>query len=267
MKIEFKTNKPKLLDCYCCQGGAAKGYADAGFEVVGVDIINRENYPYHFIQGDVLEILKDREFVEQFDAIHASPPCQHYTRLKHLSGDVDKWEENHVDLVAPTRELLNTYNKPYIIENVVGAPLINPITLKGSQFKNMFTQRPRLFESNIDLYEPSEVAHSIGTSKLGTISETGAVSICGKKPLQGFNEEQTRLYYCIALGGTCEWMDLEGLTQCIPPCYTQFLGKQLLDYLNKNNTSVRKEQKSLEEQVREMLMSDTFVQMVMKYIA
>lgn len=266
MRVEFKTDKPKLLDLYCCAGGAAKGYTDAGFEVVGVDIINRPNYPYQFIKADALEILKDKEFVEQFDAIHASPPCQHYSRLKHLSGNVEAWEESHVDLVAPTRELIEKYNKPYIIENVVGAPLINPITLKGSQFKGMMTQRPRLFESNIDLYEPEETPYSLGTAKLGTISETGAVSVCGNKCLQGLNEVQTKLYYGIALGGI-DWMSLEELTQCIPPCYTKFLGRQLLYYIKENKTSERKEQKSIEDIVREILSSDEFVKLIAKLIA
>lgn len=266
MRVEFKTNKPKLLDCFCGGGGASKGYVDAGFEVVGIDI-NDKNYPWTFIKGDVLELLKDKEFVEQFDAIHASPPCQAYSRLKHLSNDLIAWEENHVDLVDPVRKLLKATGKPYVIENVVNAPLINPITLNGSQFKNMYTQRPRLFESNIYLYEPEDKPHSIGTSKLGTISETGAVSICGQKPLQGLTEEQTRLYYCIALGGDCQWMNLYELTQCIPPQYTKFVGKQILDYLSNNKASERKEQKSMEDIVRELLNSDEFVKLICKLIA
>lgn len=266
MKIEFKTDKSKLLDLFCGGGGCAKGYVDAGFEVVGVDIKNR-NYPFAFIQADVMELINDEEFVSQFNAIHASPPCQMYTQLKHLSGDLGKWEEDHVDLIAPVREKLKYYEKKYgiiwIMENVRNAPLINPITLKGSQFKNMFTQRPRLFESCIDLYEPDEQPRNMGTSRLGTISETGAVSICGNKPLQGLNEEQTKLYYMIALGGECTWMDLEELTQCVPPAYTRFLGKQLLDYLNKSE----KKERITKEQIMQILTSKEFLELVKKYIA
>lgn len=267
MRVEFKTNKPKCLDLYCCAGGIAKGYDMAGFEVVGVDIVDRPNYPFQFIKGNALEILKDRDFVEQFDFLHASPPCQHYSRLKHLSGNVAAWEENHVDLVAPTRELLSQYDKPWVIENVVGAPLINPITLKGSQFKGMLTQRPRLFESNIQLYEPEEIPYSLGTAKLGTISDSGAVSVCGNKCIQGLNEVQTKLYYGIALGGI-DWMSLEELTQAIPPCYGNFIGKQIIHYLNsKKKTSVRKEQKSVEDIVREILNSEEFIKLIATMIA
>lgn len=264
--IKIKTNRPKLLDLFCGGGGCSKGYVDAGFEVVGVDIVDK-NYPWKFIKADALKILDDEEFVSQFNAIHASPPCQMYTQLKHLSGDLDKWEKTHVDLIAPVREKLKYYEKKYgiiwIIENVRNAPLINPITLKGSQFKNMFTQRPRLFESCIDLYEPDEQPRNMGTSRLGTISETGAVSICGRKNLQGLNEEQTKLYFMIALGGDCTWMELEELTQCVPPQYTKFLGKQLMDYLNK---SERKEQITT-EQIMQMLTSKEFLELVKKYMA
>lgn len=260
MRVEFKTDKPKLLDCYCCEGGAAKGYNDAGFEVVGIDIIDRPNYPYQFIKGDVIELLKDKELVEQFDAIHASPPCQFYSRLKYLSGDVEKWEEEHVDLVAPTRELLEKINKPYVIENVVGAPLKDPIKLEGCYFDGMFTQRPRLFESNVMLYMPNRERRSLGTGKLGTISDTGAVSICGKKPLEGLTEEQTKLYYMIALGGDCQWMSLEGLTQCIPPCYTKFIGTQILDNLNCNKEI------QIENYIKELLNDQDFIKLVIKYI-
>ena len=264
MKVQFKTDKPKLLDCYCCEGGAAKGYNDAGFEVVGIDIVDRVNYPYQFIKGDVLELLKDKELVEQFDVIHASPPCQHYSRLKYLNDDIEAWEKKHVDLINPTRELLCKIGKPYVIENVVGAPLICPIKLSGSQFKGMYTQRPRLFESNVFIQRPIEPVKKLGTSRLGTISETGAVSICGRQPLQGLNEEQTKLYYMIALGGDCQWMSLEGLTQCIPPCYTEFIGKQIIDSLYKPNEDYNNVQ--IEQYIREILSSKEFLNMVVNYV-
>lgn len=223
----------KLLDLFCCAGGSAKGYHDAGFdEIVGIDIVKRKNYPYGFIQADVMEILDDEDFIKKFDFIHASPPCQFYSRLKYLSGNVEAWEENHVDLVSPVRNKLEYYYKkydiPYIIENVEGAPLDNPIKLYGSQF-GLLTQRPRLFESCIDLVEPTQKRFNLNTGKLGTISEDGTVSVCGRRNLQGFNEVQTKLYYGIALGGI-DWMTLEELTQCIPPCYTEFLGKQVISY-------------------------------------
>lgn len=251
--------KYKLLDLFCCAGGCAKGYYDAGFEVVGVDIVDRQNYPYKFIKEDALEVLKDIEFVNQFDVIHASPPCQCYSRLKYLSGNVEKWEAEHVDLVAPTRELLQKTGKPYVIENVEGAPLINPIKLCGSQFSNMYTQRPRLFESNIPLRQPDVPVVIHKTLKLGQgPAEDGYITVAGKKPPIGMNEVQAKLYYGFALGGI-DWMSLEELTQAIPPVYTEFLGKQLIEYLDS---------KRMESVVSiwSIIQSDEFLSLVKKYM-
>ena len=256
--------KYKLLDLFCCAGGAAKGYHDAGFEVTGVDIVDRPNYHYKFIKADALEILKDVEFVKQFDFIHASPPCQNYSRLKYLSGNVEKWEEEHVDLVAPTRELLIKTGKPYIIENVEGAPLINPIKLCGSQFENLYTQRPRLFESNIPLKQSDAPVVRHKTLKLGQgFAEDGYITVAGTRPPKGMNEIQTKLYYGFALGGI-DWMSLEELTQAIPPVYTEFLGKQMIDYLENKD---REQKAENVRSVQEMLLSKEFVELVKKYMA
>lgn len=256
--------KYKLLDLYCCAGGAAKGYHDAGFEVIGVDIVDRPNYPYEFIKADALEVLKDMEFVNQFDAIHASPPCQCYSKLKYLSNNVEKWEKEHVDLVAPTRELLMKTGKSYVIENVEGAPLINPIKLYGSQFENMYTQRPRLFESNILLRQPENRPVKHKTLKLGEgPAEDGYITVAGTRPPKGMNEIQTKLYYGFALGGI-DWMSLEELTQAIPPCYTEFLGKQIIEYLE-DKEIVQKSEKI--QSIQEMLMSKEFIELVKKYMA
>ena len=245
--------KYKCLDLFCGGGASAKGYHDAGFEMTGIDIEKR-NYPYRFMQHDAMHILNECErFVSEFDMIHASPPCQRYSKLKNLSSDIEAWDERHPDLIEPVRERLKYYNEkygiPYVIENVPNAPLINPIKLCGSQFPNMFTQRPRLFESNIKLNEPNIPVTNMGTGKLNTISPTGAVSICGNQPLKGLTEEQTRLYYAIAIGGDCSWMTLEELTQAVPPCYTKWIGKQVIDYLNGNHINMNE-----------------FIEMVKKYL-
>src|SRR5882724_11747759 len=101
------------------------GLHQAGFEVVGIDIEPQKNYPFMFLQGDVLKI--DPAKARQFDLIWASPPCQAHTALKKMHN-----AKKHVDLVPQTRALLRAVGKPYIIENVVGAPLLDPITLCGS---------------------------------------------------------------------------------------------------------------------------------------
>lgn len=255
--------KYKLLDLFCCAGGCAKGYHDAGFKVVGVDIVDRPNYPYEFIKADALEILKDESFISQFSVLHSSPPCQNYSKLKYLSGNVEKWEEEHVDLIAPTRELLIKTGKPYVIENVEGAPLINPIKLCGSQFENMYTQRPRLFESNIHLRKPDAPVVRHKTLKLGQgPAEDGYITVAGTRPPKGMNEVQAKLYYGFALGGI-DWMSLEELTQAIPPIYTQFIGKQIIEYLDGQN---REQKKNNIMNLQEILQSKEFIELVRKYM-
>jgi site-specific DNA-cytosine methylase len=126
---------PLLLDLFCCEGGAGTGYNRAGFEVVGVDLDPQPLYPFTFHQGDALTILRDlllsdivgdpvkltgREYVLQdFDAIHASPPCQAYSTI---TPDKSK----HPDLIGPVRELLVESGLPYVIENVAGARTDRP---------------------------------------------------------------------------------------------------------------------------------------------
>lgn len=113
-------NAPVILDLFCCAGGAAMGYHRAGFRVVGVDSRPQPRYPFEFIQGDALEHLS--LYGSEFDAAHASPPCQKYSAM--TKG---RWQSReHPDLVAPTRTMLIALGLPYIIENVVGAPLLNP---------------------------------------------------------------------------------------------------------------------------------------------
>lgn len=253
----------KLLDCFCKAGGASMGYHQAGFEVTGLDIEPQPNYPFEFIQRDALEALADIEFVSQFDVITCSPPCQYYSQLKYLNGDIDKWEEKHDDLVAPTRELLIKTGKPYVIENVKNSPLINPITLYGSQFPNLYTQRPRLFESNISLREPMNKKVKHKTGKLGSgPAEDGFITVAGIKPQRGMNEVQTKLYYGFALGGI-DWMDLKELTQCVPPAYTEFIGKQIIEYLKIQEEIKKGEQMNC---IQQMLLSEEFVNLVRKYM-
>lgn len=224
--------KPKMLDLYCKAGGCSAGYAKAGFEVVGVDINPQPNYPYEFIQADVLEILKDKEFISQFVFIAASPPCQAHSKVRSLAESRNNGAYgDHKDLIPQTRELLQASGKPYIIENVAGAPLINPLKLYGSQFPNLYTQRERWFESNITLVEPEAPKAKMKTPAAGNgLGEDGSISICGSGGVRGLNSKQITLYWGFAMGGI-DWMTRAELAEAIPPVYTEFLGKQVKDFL------------------------------------
>src|SRR5690348_13600467 len=146
-------SRPKLLDLFCGAGGAAMGYHRAGFDVVGVDIKPQPRYPFEFHQGDALDpTYRDPWFepwwIDTFNAIHASPPCQAYTKARKLQG------KEHPDLIGPTRELLKATGLPYVIENVPGAPLVDPVVLEGQMFEGLATQRARWFETNWPLEVP-----------------------------------------------------------------------------------------------------------------
>src|SRR5688500_15798892 len=142
--------KPRLLDLFCGAGGAAMGYHRAGFEVMGVDINRQPHYPFEFIQADALwylAALEDKRHgltaKDAFDVIHASPPCQLYSTVGKQAAK--KHDITYPDLVGPTRELLVKSGLPYVIENVMGAPLISPIRLCGSSF-GLDIRRHRRFE-------------------------------------------------------------------------------------------------------------------------
>jgi 23S rRNA G2069 N7-methylase RlmK/C1962 C5-methylase RlmI len=124
VKGQTVASRPRLLDLFCCAGGAAMGYHRAGFDVVGVDIKPQPRYPFEFVQRDAIEVLdnlvRDGDVLGRyFDAVHASPPCQSYTPLRALHPD-----KTYPDLVDATRARLDQTGLPYIIENVMTAPLI-----------------------------------------------------------------------------------------------------------------------------------------------
>jgi DNA (cytosine-5)-methyltransferase 1 len=202
--------KPRLLDLFCGAGGAAMGYHRAGFEVVGVDIVPQPNYPFEFHQHDALSVLRTHIW-GPFDAIHASPPCQAY------SWSARRWDKERADLVAPTRDLLQTIGLPYVIENVVGAPLVHPIRLCGEMF-GLGVIRHRLFESNVPMVEPAHTRHR-GTVKDGTyvtVAGHGGDNIKGRGS-RGAKQSAMKIY----------WMSDEELNQAIPPAYTEWIGYHL----------------------------------------
>lgn len=207
----------RLLDLFCCQGGAAMGYHRAGFEVLGVDIEPQPRYPFEFHQGDALVYLAAHG--HEFDAIHASPPCQKFSATASMHKHIVR-----VDLIAPTRELLVANRKPWIIENVVRAPLRNPTILCGSMF-GLETYRHRLFETSFPIPFFLHQPHGLKSDTLrGKDSRRPMTIVAGHPSYAGGAERWKR-----AMG--IDWMSTEGITQAIPPAYTEFIGRHLLQAL------------------------------------
>jgi DNA (cytosine-5)-methyltransferase 1 len=219
--------RPRLLDLFCCAGGAAVGYQRAGFDVVGVDIEPQPNYPVEFVQMDAVVAL--RELVVGIgdwgavDAIHASPPCQAHSDLQKQS------KRFYEDFIPQTRELLIESGLPYVIENVEGAPLINPITLCGSTFPGLRVLRHRLFESNVPLIAPPHPAkhplvftHDKRKAHYGLLDQdTAFVQVTGGGNCSVANKAD-------AMG--IDWMTGRELNEALPPAYTEWIGRQLIHH-------------------------------------
>jgi DNA (cytosine-5)-methyltransferase 1 len=217
--------KPRLLDLFCGAGGCSVGYERAGFDVVGVDIKPQPNYPFEFVQDDALVVLAG--LADGFDAIHASPPCQAFTAYRR-TGNVREYP----DLITQTRSNLRTIGLPYVIENVVGAPLHDPLKLCGSSF-GMDIRRHRLFESNVPMMS-MPCAHGAqpadrfpgGRSKQRTGTSQGLV----RATIEVGSWDIPLDVQQGAMG--IDWMTLEELSEAIPPAYTEHIGGYLMAEVN-----------------------------------
>ena len=196
----------KLLDLFCGAGGAGMGYHQAGFDVVGVDIEPMRDYPFEFVLGDALEYLKSHG--HEFDFIHASPPCQAYSSMQHIHKNSDE----HPDLVAPTRELLMQIGKPYVIENVVGAPLRPDLMLCGSMF-GLRIIRHRIFELSFDMPVLTPPCHHVNMYDPWHNKQ--------KRDANLFREAMGINWMRDAGGGKRKGT----LALAIPPAYTKFIGE------------------------------------------
>lgn len=221
--------RPRLLDLFSGAGGATKGYQQAGFYVVGVDIVEQPNYcGDEFWQMDAMVFP-----LESFDAIHASPPCQGYSRMRHLPWLKDKV---YPLLIDPVRERLQRSGVPWVIENVEDAPLqrapglfgVHGIMLCGSMF-GLPIYRHRPFESSVMLVQPSHPKHRMVISpgrmlggradvRRGITAWQESGGVAGHMA----NVDRVRL----AMG--IDWMTTTELAQAIPPAYTEWIGQQLL---------------------------------------
>jgi len=229
-------SKPRLLDAFCCEGGAAVGYARAGFEVVGVDLEPRfaKRYPYEFHAGDALEFIK--EHGHEFDVIHASPPCQGYSRGN--AGRETKWPK----LIPQTRDALIATGKPYIIENVkdAGPHMVDPTMLCGCMFDlstidtdgvRIHLQRPRLFETNWDLTAPRPCDHSAHEWVAGAYGGARRNKYEAKYIRKGGYVPPDKDVVKALLGIEHD-MTWNSLYESIPPSYTGFIGRRMLEVLS-----------------------------------
>jgi DNA (cytosine-5)-methyltransferase 1 len=206
------TPRPRLLDLFCGAGGAAMGYHRAGFEVVGVDIKPQPNYPFEFIQADALTFPLDG-----FDAIHASPPCQLFSRAGHLRT-AQGGKASAINLIPETRAALVASGLPYVIENVPGAPL-SGVTLCGSTF-GLGVRRHRIFESDALILSLGPCRHREQGRPVGVYHVMGDHVPQGGTTARDLDEGQR------AMG--IDWMTWRELRESIPPAYTEFIGRQLI---------------------------------------
>jgi hypothetical protein len=187
--------RPRLLDLFCGAGGAGTGYWWAGFEVVGVDIAPQPHYPFEFHQADALTWP-----LEGWDAIHASPPCQHFARVTDWRGT----RELHPDLLTPTLHRLGEVSVPWIVENVPEAIPRPDLVMCGSSF-GLRVRRHRHFITSPRLF--------------------GLVSPCCHDTVLPFMHKGERAY-TDAMG--CGWMSNDEGRQAVPPAYTEWIGRHLL---------------------------------------
>jgi DNA (cytosine-5)-methyltransferase 1 len=210
-------HRPRLLDLFCCQGGAAKGYADAGFDVTGVDLAPQRRYPFRFVQADAIAFVC--EHGAEFDFIHASPPCQHDTDCQRIRGN------DHPDLIAPTRAALEAAGRPWVMENVGGAvsKLRTPVMLCGQMFR-LANYRHRFFETGggFTLPQPSHPAHLVPQAKMGRPVPPGHY---GQFVGNFSGVDLARRVLGVP------WMNRDGIRECIPPAYAEHIGRAALAWL------------------------------------
>lgn len=231
--------RPVLLDIFCCQGGASRGYVDAGWRVIGVDIDPQPRYPFDFLRMDALEVMTYllegyrvpfgvrgpnavRGEVQTYSladitAVHASPPCQAHTKAWKLN------KREHPKLIAPTRDLLVATGLPYVIENVEDArdELLDPVMLCGESF-GLQTYRHRLFETNWPLTVPEHPDHLARTTKMGRPYVPGEyMHIVGN--FSGVDQARQIM--------GMPWANRDGLREAIPPAYSEHIGAQLLEHV------------------------------------
>ena len=215
-----RTGRPRLLDLFCGAGGAATGYHRAGFYIVGVDISPQPRYPFEFHRLDAMDVLRDLADdpetwpgATHFTAVHASPPCQDYSRaMRHLTSSYPR-------LIDPVRDLLKASGLPWVIENVAGAPLpvqadlfgAYGVELCGTMFGLPFWWH-RLFETSFPVTAPRGCDHTTQP-----MNPHRAVRPGGRTNEQAWREAKG-----------VPWMNRPEGREAIPPAYTEWIARPLL---------------------------------------
>ena len=220
-----------LLDLFCKAGGAGMGYHRAGFDVVGVDIEPQKNYPFEFVQADAIEYLADRG--KELDAIHASPPCQAYSKaMKHLSNGAPM-------LIDETRDQLAATGRLWVIENVEGAPLATCSTLWGEHgvllcgtMFGMRIFRHRKFETNFKISQPKPCDHTIVPLNPHRADGDPGGPIAGRARMRAEfgNDINCEKIWAKEMG--VDWMSRLEARQAIPPAFTEVIGRRLIQGLS-----------------------------------
>ena len=214
------SDRPWLLDLFCGAGGAGEGYRRAGFHVVSVDIAPQKHNPHELYQDDALHVLDilltpggewQGYRLHDFQAIHASPPCQGYSRMRHLTWLRDRQYPLLIDIIW---HRLMFSGVPWIIENVEDAPMSYSTVLCGVSF-GLPLYRHRRFGSSHLLFAPAHQRHLRVIQPGRMLRDRGRISSW---------ERATRLP--AAMG--CSWMTQHEVSQAIPPAYTEWLGRQLM---------------------------------------
>lgn len=201
-----------VIDAFCCEGGATRGYQQAGYFVVGIDSKPRKRYIGNaFYDGDAFALLPT--LIEQWQPvlIAGSPPCQRYTKAQQIQ------DNEHPDLVPPWRKLVRSTGVPYVIENVKGSPLIDPVELCGCMFPELGVYRERLFETSFPVAQPAHQPHTERITKMGRPPRRGErMHVVGN--FSGVAQAKA------AMG--IDWMTRDGLREAIPPAYTRWIAEQ-----------------------------------------
>jgi DNA (cytosine-5)-methyltransferase 1 len=204
-------SRPRALDLFCCAGGASMGLYQAGFDVWGVDIVPQPHYPFPIKIKDVRYL----DSIRDWDFIWASPPCQAHTLAQRIRGN------KHPDLIDVTRRLLRESGAPYVIENVVGAPLIDPMELCGAMF-GLKVYRHRLFECSFPITAPAHPPHTAPLRKMGRPPQPGDfMHVVGN--FSGVAQARQ------AMG--IDWMMRDELREAIPPAYSEYIGRAAIKHI------------------------------------